>query len=312
MTYNKSESEQPTIVRLIDPKNTGIEAMTLTRYAIGFIVRGTANVYDGDRCHRLSRGDVFYLGLGNHYVEKIPENGKPFEQILIYYTPEDLRRILLQLSIAYGFRVSNSHVCDRCRTGSHISMPAWDSLRALFLSTNDLLMQEERQGNAGIAEEIRISEIFFQIASHADCCLKNKLLSNIDAVKENFEQVICNHIFQDVSIEELAGMCNRSLTSFKKEFRRRFGYPPHKWIIRQRMMHARLLLISTEKSISEIGYECTFTNTSHFIKLFKKEYGLTPAAYRARSNRSIAAPARPHAATAATAAAELEQIATAG
>lgn len=47
-------------------------------------------------------------------------------------------------------------------------------------------------------------------------------------------------------------------------------------------MQARLLLISTSKSISEIGVECTFPNTSHFIKLFKKEYGSTPAIYRMR------------------------------
>lgn len=32
--------------------------------------------------------------------------------------------------------------------------------------------------------------------------------------------------------------------------------------------------------IAEIGIDCNFPNTSHFIKLFKKEYGMTPAAYR--------------------------------
>ena len=47
-------------------------------------------------------------------------------------------------------------------------------------------------------------------------------------------------------------------------------------------------LISTNKSISEIGLACNFPNTSHFIKLFKKEYGMTPAAYRNRHQQSIA------------------------
>ena len=42
------------------------------------------------------------------------------------------------------------------------------------------------------------------------------------------------------------------------------------------------MLISTNKSISEIGNDCNFPNTSHFIKLFKKEYGMTPASYRHR------------------------------
>lgn len=91
-----------------------------------------------------------------------------------------------------------------------------------------------------------------------------------------------DHIFDDISIDELAALCNRSLTSFKKEFKRVFLMPPHQWFIRQRLMHARMLLISTSKSISQIGSECAFPNTSHFIKLFKKEYQMTPATYRHR------------------------------
>ena len=102
-----------------------------------------------------------------------------------------------------------------------------------------------------------------------------------------------DHIFKDISIEELSKLTNRSLTSFKKEFRRHFMMPPHKWYIRQRLMHSRLLLISTSKSISEIGNACTFPNTSHFIKLFKKEYQMTPAAYRNRHITSLAPEAQP-------------------
>ena len=35
-------------------------------------------------------------------------------------------------------------------------------------------------------------------------------------------------------------------------------------------------------AIAEIGTACAFPNTSHFIKLFRKQYGMTPATYRAR------------------------------
>ena len=41
-----------------------------------------------------------------------------------------------------------------------------------------------------------------------------------------------------------------------------------------------MLLVSTNKSIADIASECRFTNTSHYIKLFKQEYGVTPAVYR--------------------------------
>jgi AraC-like DNA-binding protein len=130
------------------------------------------------------------------------------------------------------------------------------------------------------AEDMKMTELIYLITSQRDCCLKSKVLSNVDSAHDNFEQIIYSNIFSDLAIEELAEMCNRSLTSFKKEFKRHFFMPPHRWFIKQRLIQSRLLLISTSKSISEIGIECTFPNTSHFIKLFKKQYGTTPAIYR--------------------------------
>ena len=249
-------------------------------------------IYDGDKRQTLSRGDVFYLGIGHHYIENFPEGGQPFEQVLFYYTPGDLQRILMHLNITYGLNISNEHSCENCRNRSHVSMPAWNSIRNFFVNTNNYLRDEDFHRDE-TAENIKMTELIYLIASHEDCCLKSKLLSNVDAAKENFEQIVYDHIFKDISIEELSKLTNRSLTSFKKEFRRHFMMPPHKWYIRQRLMHSRLLLISTSKSISEIGNACTFPNTSHFIKLFKKEYQMTPAAYRNRHITSLAPEAQP-------------------
>ena len=126
------------------------------------------------------------------------------------------------------------------------------------------------------AENIKMTELVYLIVSQADGCLKNKVLSNVDSAHENFEQIIYANIFSDISIEMLASMCNRSLTSFKKEFKSIFGMPPHRWIVEKRLERARMLLISTNKTVSEVGTECGFANISHFIKLFKRRFGTTP------------------------------------
>lgn len=279
ISKNLTSAQLPMIVKYSEVLHNGIQSQALSRYAIGYILRGTKYIYDGDKRQSLTRGDLFYLGIGHHYMEDVPENGLSFEQILFYYTPTDLQRILLHLNITYGLNITNEHSCENCRNRSHVSMPGWSSVRNFFVNTNNYLRDENFMHDE-TAENIKMTELIYLISSHEDCCIKSKLLSNIDAAKENFEQIVYNHIFKDVSIEELSKLTNRSLTSFKKEFRRHFQMPPHKWYIRQRLMHSRLLLISTSKSISEIGNDCTFPNTSHFIKLFKKEYMMTPATYR--------------------------------
>ena len=269
---------QPTIVKYVGANYGGIQLLALSRYAIGYVVRGTKHIYYGDACHTVSKGEIFYMGVGNHYVEDIPEEGRPFEQVIVYYSPELLQRTLLYLNMNYSINISNSHSCDRCRRLNHVSTEASTTLRSFFTHAVSYL-QDDNFMHDEAAENIKLTELMYLIVSQSDGCLKSKILSNMDASRDNFEQIIYSHIFCDISIEELSTLCNRSLTSFKKEFKRHFYMPPHRWFI---LMQSRLLLISTSKSISEIGIECTFPNTSHFIKLFKKEYGTTPAIYRHR------------------------------
>ncbi len=275
------------IVRYVENLHNGIQSHNLSRYALGYVIHGTKYIYTGDHCQKATRGDLFYLGTGIQYVENIPAPTRPYEQIVFYYTPEDLQRIVTQLNMTYGMTVSNHHVCEKCRTATHIVTDGWDSLRNFFTSTA-ISMRTGQTLHDHTAEMIKMTELLYLILAHEDCCLKYRLLSNIDSSEGNFEVEIYDCVFEDLSIRELAERTNRSLTSFKKEFQRHFGMPPHKWFIRQRLNHSRLLLIASSKSISEIGNVCSFPNTSHYIKLFKKEFGITPANYRCNYARRCA------------------------
>ena len=270
---------QPMIVKYVQQERNGIQSHQLTRHCIGYVVRGRKYIYYGDVRHVVNQGDVFYLGLGNHYTEDIPESGRIFEQIAFFYSSEQLSRILSQLNMNYQLDIRHDHRCPVCEHQSHMVMPAWSTLRNFFGSINQYLKDDlfEQDTTAAL---LKTTELIYLILSQKGTCLKNKVLGNTDLTQENFEQLVLQHIFEDISVEELAQKCHRSLTSFKKEFCRHFHEPPHKWFIRQRLMHARLLLISTNQSVSEIGLSSHFPNTSHFIKLFKKEYGMTPAQYR--------------------------------
>ena len=278
------------VVKYTQSTRNGVQSYSLSRYAIGYLAQGTKYIYYGDIRHEVKQGDLFYLGTGTHYTEDVPAGSKPFEQIVFYYTPDQLGRIFNQLSLQYHMVISNDHSCPRCRNQSHVVYPAWSLVKSFFTTVNQYI-RDDFFNRDEIAETLKLTELVYLILMRGDCCLKGKLLGNLDLMKESFEQIVQDNIFNDISIEELAQQCNRRLTSFKKEFRKHFYEPPHKWFIKQRLMHSRLLLISTNKSISEIGSTCNFPNTSHFIKLFKKEYAMTPAAYRYRHEQEDALPA---------------------
>ncbi len=283
-------SDGRSIMRFVETQCSGIRSLVLSRFAIGYVLHGRKLIYCGDKCRSVACGELFYLGMGHHYIENLTDERHPFEQIVFYYSPEQLQCIMRHLTVTYGLAVSNKHSCDECRVQNAIAMPCWGALRGFFGSTG-VYLREEGLVRDKAAENIKMTELVYHIASHADCCLKSRMLGNLDPSKESFEHTVYEYVFRDCPIEELARCTHRSITSFKKEFHRLFFMPPHRWFIRQRLLHARLLLISTAMSISEIGAACTFANTSHFIKLFKREFGLTPAMYRS-SYRQIPPPLR--------------------
>ena len=282
----KEFASHPNIVRYAENNPAGIHLLQLSRCAVGYVIKGARHIYYGDERYTINQGDIYYMGAGNHYVEEVAEDGKAFEQIVCYYTPEQLQRILLNLNMGFSINITNSHQCEKCRRLNHTTQPASNIIRSFFAHTM-IYLQHESTVHDAAAENIKMTELIYLIVTQDKACLKNKVLNNVDTARDNFEQIIYSHIFTDISIEKLAEKCNRSLTSFKKEFRRHFFMPPHRWFIKQRLMQSRLLLISTSKSISEIGIECTFPNTSHFIKLFKKQYGSTPAIYRSEHRNTL-------------------------
>lgn len=103
----------------------GIQSHQNSRHGIGFLVRGRKYIYYGDARCEINRGDIFYLGVGNYYFENIPEADRNFEQIIFYYTQEQLARILNQLSVGYQMNITNNHTCPNCHNRNHVVYPAW-------------------------------------------------------------------------------------------------------------------------------------------------------------------------------------------
>lgn len=51
-------------------------------------------------------------------------------------------------------------------------------------------------------------------------------------------------------------------------------------LLHTRINHAKELLVSTKISVEEIGVRCGFCNASHFIRLFRRQEGVTPFQFR--------------------------------
>jgi len=80
----------------------------------------------------------------------------------------------------------------------------------------------------------------------------------------------------------LAESVNLSPSRLHQLFKRETGMPPARYLRLLRMQGARELLETTHLSVKQVMARVGVTDESHFVRDFKKTYGLTPARYRER------------------------------
>ena len=93
-------------------------------------------------------------------------------------------------------------------------------------------------------------------------------------------QYIEEHLSEDVSLATLADIVRLSPYHFVRVFKRSFGLPPHRYLSSLRIERAKSLLANQAMSVTQIGANLGFSETSSFTTTFRKHTGLTPTAYR--------------------------------
>ena len=98
--------------------------------------------------------------------------------------------------------------------------------------------------------------------------------------RKRLVEFIEEHLSEEISLATLAKLANLSLFYFARAFKQSFGVPPHRYHSARRMDHARNLLQRTALSVTAIGVQTGFRDTSSFTRAFRRFMGVTPTEYR--------------------------------
>lgn len=155
-----------------------------------------------------------------------------------------------------------------------------ETLEAFFLSMSSYFASNKEPDQRLL--ELKFRELVLTIADNPN---NAELLSYFCSLLHEPQSVSLQRIMEDnycfnLTLEQYARLCNRSLSAFKRDFQKQFGTTPGKWLLEKKLHHAMHLLNSGNKTVSEAAFESGFENPSHFSQAFKEKYGVTPTAAR--------------------------------
>jgi AraC-like DNA-binding protein len=89
------------------------------------------------------------------------------------------------------------------------------------------------------------------------------------------------------SIQELARELSMSATKLKRGFKKIFGKPIYAYHYSVCMERAAIMLLDTNKSVSEIAMDSGYSTIGNFSSAFKKHYGVSPVQFRRNGRKTI-------------------------
>src|SRR5258706_3137267 len=98
---------------------------------------------------------------------------------------------------------------------------------------------------------------------------------------------IDNNLDSSLHVGDLAAIVQLSNSYFSRAFKGTFGQPPHAFILYRRIERAQQEMREGHQPLSQIALSCGFADQAHLARIFRRETGLTPSAWR-RANRPAA------------------------
>ena len=112
---------------------------------------------------------------------------------------------------------------------------------------------------------------------------EENVIKEIDVNNRIMQEVatyIYNHYSERLILEDVAKKFNLSRSYLSKKFKSVTGFGFKEYIINVRIQHACELLLNTNKSITDIAFECGFNDSNYFGDAFRRTKGISPNKYR--------------------------------
>jgi AraC-like DNA-binding protein len=247
----------------------------LSQNAVSLVISGEKTMHFAEKNVRINSDEFHFLSTGNCLVTMKLNESIPFKSFLIFFD----NSVLTDFYVKHYLRIAEIQG-DKKTTVEHYIAFKKDGFILNFIDSLNLLFQSK----AKISMEMKLLKfeelMLYLLETHPEKILAFQPSTQSEPDDFQIKKVVESNIISHISIEEMAFLCNMSLSTFKRRFARIFRTSPSKWILQKRMERAREMLQHNGTKPGEIFYQLGYENHSSFTKSFRQTFGMTPGEFR--------------------------------
>ncbi|SDY40449.1 helix-turn-helix domain-containing protein [Hymenobacter psychrophilus] len=213
------------------------------------------------------------LKCGTYFLDFLDKlNGQTVEVLAIHLYPEVLEQL---------YSAELPALIGKTASFSPSAAIGHDAVIARYLESLEFYFQNPALVNDDLLE-LKIKELVLLLVQTGNAGSVLSLATHLHSPMDiNIKRTIDLHTYSNLSTTELAELCNLSLSSFKRAFKKIYHDSPTSYFITEKLKKAKALLAGSDLPIGEIAYEAGFNDPLYFTRLFRQRAGMAPSAYRA-------------------------------
>ena len=241
-------------------------------HVLVYMYSGEIVIEEKGKTTRLHKGECAFIRKDfSVQMTKQAWNGEQFKAIFLMFSPKFLRSFYNRLDKNTLPKDAKRNKISLCKLPSNRPdiVSLFESMTPYFNSniepTEELLQLKMCEGMYVILNTSK--NLYASVFDFTDPWK----IDILDFLESNY--------MNDISMEEIANYTGRSLSTFKRDFKKCSTLSPREWLIHHRLEAAHELIRKGGRKVSEICFEVGFKILSHFSKIYKERYGISPKVY---------------------------------
>lgn len=238
----------------------------LTQNVFSFLQSGTKKIIAPSEQVHITDDQFILLKSGNCLVSEHLSSNNNYKAVLLFFSDDVLFNLMQKLKVKLTAKTNNENF-----TVFNYDNYAVDYAASLTILNNI---------KAPLKQQIllaRFEELFtYLIGVNGPAFVQKIFTAESDNHKKLLTSVVENNMHKNLTIDELAFLCNRSASALKRDFKKYFDESPFKWMQSKKLEYASYLIEYEHMQASNIYAKVGYESLSAFIQAYKRRFGTTP------------------------------------